>query len=82
LNWRGASVVVADVATEGGQETVDLIEDDGGEATFVEADVSALDSVQELIDAAVERDGRLDVTHTYAGIIPSVEYVTTLYEAG
>jgi len=69
------------VATEGGQETVDPVEDDGGEATFVEADVSALDSVLELVEAKVKTGGRLDVAHNYAGIIPSVEDVTTHDEA-
>jgi NAD(P)-dependent dehydrogenase (short-subunit alcohol dehydrogenase family) len=36
---EGASVVVSDVALEGGHETARLIEEDGGEAFFVEADV-------------------------------------------
>jgi NAD(P)-dependent dehydrogenase (short-subunit alcohol dehydrogenase family) len=34
---EGASVIVSDVAAEGGEETVRLIEKDGGEASFVEA---------------------------------------------
>ena len=37
---EGASVVVSDVALVGGQQTVRLIERDGGEASFVEADRS------------------------------------------
>ena len=46
---EGASVVVSDVALEGGHETVRLIEEDGGEAFFVEADVSKAAEVEALI---------------------------------
>ena len=37
---EGARVVVADVGAEGGAETVRLITDAGGEATFVQTDVA------------------------------------------
>ncbi|MCU4719709.1 SDR family NAD(P)-dependent oxidoreductase, partial [Halapricum hydrolyticum] len=36
----GASVVVADVDDEGGQDTVEQIESDGGEAVYVNTDVT------------------------------------------
>src|SRR6476469_6838611 len=36
----GAAIVVSDVVTEGGAETVRLVRDAGGEATFIRADVS------------------------------------------
>ena len=36
----GAKVIVSDVAPRGGEETVRLIQADGGEARFVKADVS------------------------------------------
>lgn len=78
---EGANVVVADIATEAGRETVDLIEDDGGEATFVEVDVADLDSVERMVDVAVETYGSLDVAHNNAGILTSFEDVTTLDEA-
>jgi NAD(P)-dependent dehydrogenase (short-subunit alcohol dehydrogenase family) len=81
LAEEGASVVVADVDTEGGTETVDLIADDGGDATFVEVDVSDLESVEAMVDAAVEAYGGLDFAHNNAGILTSFEDVTTLSEA-
>ncbi|MCU4718454.1 SDR family NAD(P)-dependent oxidoreductase, partial [Halapricum hydrolyticum] len=37
---HGASVVVADVDDEGGQDTVEQIESDGGEAVYVNTDVT------------------------------------------
>jgi len=77
---EGAAVVVADVDADGGAETVDLIEDDGGDATFVEVDVSDLESVQGMVDAAVDEYGSLEFAHNNAGILTSFEDVTTLEE--
>lgn len=65
---HGASVVAADVDTEGGNETIDLVADDGGEAIFVETDVTDPDAVQELVETAVEEYGDLDVLFNNAGI--------------
>lgn len=57
---EGASVVVADIRPEGSEETVALIRDAGGEATFVEADISKPDQVQAMVRAAVDTYGGLD----------------------
>ena len=65
---HGASVVVADVDTEGGAETADLITDDGGDAVFVETDVTNPESVQSMIETAVDEYGGLDVLFNNAGI--------------
>jgi NAD(P)-dependent dehydrogenase (short-subunit alcohol dehydrogenase family) len=65
---EGASVVVSDVALEGGHETVRLIEDDGGEAFFVEADVSKAAQVEALVGGTVEAYGHLDYAFNNAGI--------------
>ena len=64
---EGARVVVADVAVEDGQSTVRIIQDSGGESTFVRADVSKTDDVEAMIKAAVETYGRLDCAHNNAG---------------
>ena len=65
---EGASVVVADVNVEDGEDTVAEIEGMGGEATFVETDVSDIDEVQAMVDAAVETYGGLDFAFNNAGI--------------
>ena len=64
----GAKVAVADVNVEGGDETVRMIVDGGGEALFVEADVSKAEDVQALVDRTVQTFGRLDWAFNNAGI--------------
>jgi len=58
---EGATVVIADRRAEPGHETVRLIEDAGGVACFVEADVSVAAQVKRMVGVAVERYGKLDV---------------------
>lgn len=65
---EGAQVIVSDVAVAGGEETVALIQEAGGEAHFVRADVSDVDDVAALVAAAVGRYGRLDIGINNAGI--------------
>ncbi|RMG24123.1 MAG: glucose 1-dehydrogenase [Bacteroidetes bacterium] len=66
---QGAKVVVSDVQTQGGQETVALINEmQQGEALFVPADVSNYEAVIGLIAATVEKFGRLDIAINNAGI--------------
>ena len=65
---EGAKVVAADVATEGGEETVGIIQDSGGDAIFVKADVSQANQVESLIKTAVGSYGRVDCAHNNAGI--------------
>lgn len=65
---HGASVVVADVDEEGGEETVAEIVDEGGDATFVSTDVSQSEDVQRMLETAVAEYGGLDVLFNNAGI--------------
>lgn len=75
---EGAQVVVADVDIAGGHETVDLVEAAGGEASFVEADVSAKADVQAMVRHCLTRFGGLDCAHNNAGIaapmVPLADY--------
>jgi len=64
----GASVVVADVQPEGGEETVSEIRDADGEATFVETDVTDPDDVEAMVETAIETYGGLDYAFNNAGI--------------
>jgi NAD(P)-dependent dehydrogenase (short-subunit alcohol dehydrogenase family) len=57
---QGASVVVADVDTEGGDETARLVKEQGGEGLFVHTDVSRTDDVEAVVARAVEAFGGLD----------------------
>ena len=65
---EGSKVVVADVNVDGGDETVRLIQDTGGEATFVRADVSNASDVSAMVDHAVQTYNRLDCAFNNAGI--------------
>ncbi len=65
---EGAKVVVADLNVVGGQETVQLVKAAGGEAVFVETDVSQATSVEAMVQTAVDTYGRLDCAHNNAGV--------------
>jgi NAD(P)-dependent dehydrogenase (short-subunit alcohol dehydrogenase family) len=65
---EGARVVVADIDKEGGEETVKMIEGDGGEALFVPTDVSKEEDVRRLVAQAVDTYGQLDVIFNNAGV--------------
>jgi NAD(P)-dependent dehydrogenase (short-subunit alcohol dehydrogenase family) len=65
---EGAKLIVADVDVDGGQQTTHMIKEHGGEATFVQADVSQATAVEAMINKAVETYGRLDCAHNNAGI--------------
>jgi NAD(P)-dependent dehydrogenase (short-subunit alcohol dehydrogenase family) len=65
---EGAKLIVADMQEEGGHHTVHLITEKGGEAIFVQTDVTQATEVEALISKAVERYGRLDCAHNNAGI--------------
>lgn len=65
---EGAKVVVSDVDEKGGAEVVRTIQDMAGEATFIRADVSRPEDCQAMVQAALERFGRLDIAFNNAGI--------------
>jgi len=68
---EGAKVIVStDLNVKGGEETVRLIKEAGGEATFVKCDVSRAAEVEAMIDRCVRTYGRLDYAFNNAGIGP------------
>jgi NAD(P)-dependent dehydrogenase (short-subunit alcohol dehydrogenase family) len=68
---EGASVVVAtDANIKGGEATVKLIKDAGGEGIFIRCDVSQAAEVKAMIDKCVHEYGRLDYAFNNAGIGP------------
>ncbi|MDD5112273.1 MAG: SDR family oxidoreductase [Candidatus Altiarchaeota archaeon] len=65
---EGAKVVVADIQSDGGNETVALIKKSGGSAIFIKADVSKAKEVEAMVKKAVEAYGALDCAFNNAGI--------------
>lgn len=74
---HGAKVVVAEYNEAAGQETVAKIRDDGGEATFVRADVSSEADARAMVEAAVSTYGRLDCLYNNAGVMPEADHSVT-----
>jgi L-rhamnose 1-dehydrogenase len=86
LAAEGARVAVVDVREAEGQETVRLIaqrsrDEPGGaapgaeQAIFVRADVTDAAQVQAMVDAVIERWGRIDVLVNDAGICPFEDFL-------
>ena len=65
---RGCKVVLAGRRTDVGESAAESIRAEGGDAAFVQADVTEDDQVQRLVDATVARYGRLDIAFNNAGI--------------
>ena len=70
---EGAKIVLTDVADQAGETVVGEIAAAGGEAAFVHADVSVEADAKSMVDAAVERFGRLDVLYNNAGVMMSAD---------
>ncbi|WP_334144504.1 SDR family NAD(P)-dependent oxidoreductase [Rhabdothermincola sp.] len=68
LAVEGARVVVSDIDEERGRAAVDTLAAEGREAAFVRTDVADSSQCEQLVDATVERFGRLDIFHNNAGV--------------
>ena len=65
---EGARVVVCDINKETGEQTVDTVKMEGGEALFVKVDVSNSAEIQELMRSCADRYGTLDVLFNCAAV--------------
>jgi NAD(P)-dependent dehydrogenase (short-subunit alcohol dehydrogenase family) len=65
----GANIVVADIDEPEGRLTTEMADDAGsGEVQFVRTDVASKDEVADMVHAAVDRWGRLDMAFNNAGM--------------
>lgn len=67
----GAKVVIGDI-DDRAAETVKLITDAGGPASFIKTDVTNDDSVKSLVEAAVAEHGTIDIAFNKAGVLPPI----------
>src|SRR5690348_12019585 len=77
---EGARVGVADFSREGGERTVRLITEAGGDAYFVQTDVSKSADVERAVNSVLERWGTLDILCNNAGIGVAATVVDTSEE--
>ena len=71
---EGAKVVVAEFSEAAGQETVRLVREADGQASFVKTDVSSEADAKGMIAHAVATYGRVDVLYNNAGIMPEPDH--------
>ena len=82
---RGAKVVVVDFDPQIGEDTVSAVHAAGGDARFVQADVTKSADVRNYVKAAVNAYGRIDCFFNNAGIegkvMPTQEYDEDVFDA-
>ncbi len=75
---EGATVVVSDMNEDGGRETVRLLEQQGGIAIFVKANVAESSDMASLVNETVDRYGGLHIACNNAGVggetLPTADY--------
>ena len=69
FSQEGAKIALSDVQEKGGTQTQHMVTENGGEALFVPADVSSEGSAKHMVEAALQRYGRLDILYNNAGIV-------------
>jgi NAD(P)-dependent dehydrogenase (short-subunit alcohol dehydrogenase family) len=68
FSQEGAKVVVIDWDEEAGKKTAEEIRQSGGDALFVNCDVSNEEQVKTMVQATLDKYGRIDVLVNNAGI--------------
>lgn len=76
---EGAHVIVAtDANLLGAEETVRMIRETGGDASFVQCDISSASDVERLVKSCVESYGQLDFAFNNAGVGPDGKRIPVL----
>ena len=65
---EGAKVLLVDSVIERAEETLEMVKQEGGEASVFEANVTNDDDCRRMVEAAMDRYGRLDILDNNVGI--------------
>ena len=80
LALEGAKIAVADWNASGGTETVELVNDQGGEGFFIHADVSKVAETERIVTETVRRYGQLNILVNNAGVMLEKTAIDTTEE--
>lgn len=72
----GSDITLVDIVEEGANETIQLIEEKGGNAIFVKADTSSAPDVRNYVDETINTFGKVDLFYNNAGIVGSTANIT------
>lgn len=81
---EGAKILATDISVEAGESTVKAIKDRGGEAFFVNADISKVPEIEKIMVSAVDTFGKIDILFNNAGneLVKSIhEYTEEEYDS-
>ena len=67
LSEEGAKIIVADIDSDGGRKTVDMVTAQGGQAAFVKCDVADEGDVKNVVAEAIRIFGKIDTLCNIAG---------------
>ena len=77
---ENATVIVCDVNTDKGTQVSDAINKNGGRAEFYSVDVANANHIKNLVDAVIQKHGRIDVVFNNAGVTRRTNAVDTTVE--
>ena len=66
---EGARVFAVDVNLGAAQETLAIVEREGGECTAYQTDVSRSEEIEGMVESCVATYGRVDILHNNVGIV-------------
>ena len=78
---EGAKVVIADLNAEAGKQVAEEIKAEGGEATFINVNMTDSASINALVEETVKTYGKLDVVVNNAGIFDKYANILDTDEA-
>ena len=66
---EGAKIAILDINNEEGEKTVNLINNAGGDALFLQTDLTKSDEVDKSIESLIKIFGKIDILFNHAGTI-------------